>query len=117
MVDEDNEGDSDTSSGCSDYDFNNDTDTVASSMLPIFAPGGKKKPNKKMGKGKAPTTGPKTITSWGVSQTPIQQQSGVPEKAYAKEGDRDIDMPQDMAEKIVGTGVIKVWEGHFAKLH
>jgi len=48
-----NQWDSDPSSGYSDYNFNNDSDTVASSMLSIFAQGGKKKPKKKKGKGKA----------------------------------------------------------------
>jgi len=36
--------------------------------------------------------------------------------AYNNEGDDELDMPQDMAEKIVGTAIIKVMEGHFAKL-
>jgi len=73
MLDEENEWDS-SSSDHSDYDFNNDSDTVASPMLPICASGGTKKPKKKNGKGKAITPGPKTITSWGVSKTPIRQQ-------------------------------------------
>jgi len=63
---------SDDSSDHSDYDFNNDSDMVASSMLPIFASGGKKKPKKKKGKGKLTTPAPKTTvtTSSGVSKTP-----------------------------------------------
>jgi len=117
MLEEDNQWDSDPSSGHSDYDFNNDSDTVASSMLPIFASGGKKKPKKKKGKGKTTTPAPKTITSSGVSQTPIQQQMNLLKTVYADEGDDDLDMPQDMAEKIVGTAVIKVMEGHLAKLY
>ena len=108
---------SDDSSTHSDYDFNNDSDTVASSMLPIFASGGKKKRKKKNGKGKTVKSAPKTTTSSGVSQTPIQQQMNLLETVYADEGDDDLDMPQDMAEKIVGTAVIKVMEGHFAKLY
>jgi len=86
-------------------------------MLPIFASGGKKKPKKKKGKGKPTTPAPKTTTSSGVSQTPIQQQMNLLETVYADESDDDLDMPQDMAEKIVGTAVIKVMEGHFAKLY
>jgi len=115
-LEEDGLWDSDSSTH-SDYDFNNNSDTVASSMLPIFATGGKKKPKKKKGKGKAMTPAPKTAMSSGVSQTPIQQQMNLLETVYADEGDDDLDMPQDMAEKIVGTAVIKVMEGHFAKLY
>jgi len=37
--------------------------------------------------------------------------------AFTNEGDDDLDTPQDMAEKIVGTAVIKVMEGHFTKLY
>jgi len=117
MLEEDNQWDSDPSSSYSDYNFNNDSDKVASSMLPIFPSGGKKKPKKKKGKGKSTMHGPKTATSLGVSQTPIQQQTNLLEKAYADESNDDLDMPQDMAEKIVGTAVIKVMEGHFAKLY
>jgi len=70
MLEEDNQWDSDSSSGYSNYDFNNNSDTVASSMLPIFASGGKKKPKKKKGKGKSTTPAPKTTTtSSGVFQT------------------------------------------------
>jgi hypothetical protein len=105
------------SSTYSDYDSQNDSDTVASSMLPIFASGGKKKPKKKRGKGKATTPAPKTITSSEVSKTPIPQQMKLLEEAYADEGDDDLDMPQDIAEKIVGMAVIKVMEGHFVKLY
>jgi len=86
MLEEDNQWDSDPSSGYSDYDFNNDSDTVASSMLPIFASCGEMKSKKKKRKGKATTAGPKTITSLGVSQTPIQQQQSVSEKVFT---DRD----------------------------
>jgi hypothetical protein len=113
--------DSDSSgSGHSEYDFNYDSDgdnTVASSMLPIFASsGGKKKPKKKKGKGKATTPGPKTITSSGVSKTPNRQQM---ESGFSLEDEEKQieEMPQDVAEKIVGTAVIKVMEGHFAKLY
>jgi len=121
MLEEDGLWDSDSGScsGHSAYDFNYDSDgdiTVASTMLPIFASsGGKKKPKKKKGKGKA-TPAPKIATSSGVSQTPIQQQMKLLEEACADESD-DLDMPQDMAEKIVGMAVIKVMEGHFAKLY
>jgi len=107
-------------SGHSAYDFNYDSDgdnTVASTMLPIFTSGGKKKPKKKKGKGKSTTPGPKMTTSSGVSQTPTKQQMELLEKAYADESEDDLDMPQDMAEKIVGMAVIKVMEGHFAKLY
>jgi len=117
MMNEDNIWEScSESSTYSDYDFNNDSDTLASLMLPIFASGGKKKPKKKKGKGKAKTPAPKTIMSSAVSKTPIQQQMNLPETACADKGDDVLDMPQDMAEKIVGTAVIKVMEGHFAKL-
>jgi len=116
MLEEDGLWDSDSSTH-SDYEFNNDSDTVASSMLPIFAVGGKKKPKKKKGKGKTMTSAPKTITSSGVSQTPIQQQVDLLETVYADESGDDLDMSQDMAEKIVGTAAIKLMEGHFAKLY
>jgi len=114
MLEEDNQWDSD-SSGYSDYDFNNHSDTVASSMLPIFASGGKKKPKKKKGKGKA-TPAPKTITSSGVSKTPSLRR--MESESFFEGEERQIEeMPQDVAEKIVGTAVIKVMEGHFAKLY
>jgi len=74
MPDDDNQWDSNPSSDYSDYDFNNDSDTVAFSIHPIFASGGKKKPKKKKGKGKATTPSPKMNMSSEVSQTPIQQQ-------------------------------------------
>jgi hypothetical protein len=117
MKEEDNQWDSDPSSGYSDYDFQNDSDTVTSSMLPIFAPGGKKKPKKKKGKGKSTTPAPKMTMSSGVSKTPTPQQMKLLKEAYADESDDDLEIPQDMAEKIVGTAVIKVMEGHFAKLY
>jgi len=75
------------------------------------------KPRKKQGKDKATTPAPRTVMSSGVSQTPIQQQVNLLKTVYADEGDDYLDMPQDMAEKIVGTAVIKVMEGHFAKLY
>jgi hypothetical protein len=106
---------SDDSSDHSDYDFNNDSDTVASSMLPIFASSGKKKPKKKKGKGKA-TPAPKMIESLGVSKTPVRQQMES-EHFYEGEEEQIEQMPVDVAEKIVGTAVIKVMEGHFAKLY
>ena len=114
------DSDSGSCSGHSAYDFNYDSDgdnTVASTMLPIFASsGGKKKPKKKKGKGKMVTPAPKTTTSLGLSKTPIQQQMNLLEEAYANKSD-DLDMPQDMVEKIVGTAVTKVMEGHFATLY
>jgi len=119
MLEEDGlwESGTDDSSTHSDYNFNNDSDTVASSMLPIFASsGGKKKPKKK-GKGKTTMPAAKTTTSLGGSKTPTRQQMELLEKAYPDESDDDLDMPQGMAEKIVGTAVIKVMEGHFAKLY
>jgi hypothetical protein len=76
MLEEDGLWDSDSgsSSGHSAYDFNYDSDgdnNVASTMLPISVSSvGKKKPKKKKGKGKA-TPAPGTITSSGVSKTPI----------------------------------------------
>jgi len=118
-LEEDNQWDSDPSSGYSDYDYNarnSDGDTVASSMLPIFADtGGKKKPKKKKGKGKSTTPAPKTTTSSGGSKTP-QQQKTMSEKVFTDE-DEALDMPQDMIEMIVRMAVIKVMEGHFAKLY
>jgi len=39
------------------------------------------------------------------------------ELACADEGNDHLDMPHDMAEKIVGMAVIKVREGHFTKLY
>jgi hypothetical protein len=103
-------------SGHSDYDFNNNSDTVTSSMLPIFASGGKKKPKKKRGKGKAIMPGPTTITSSGVSKTPTWQQMEF--KSFLEDEEQTIEeMFQDVAEKIVGTAVVKVMEGHFPKLY
>ena len=120
MLEEDNQRDSD-SSGYSDYNFNYDRDgdnTVTSSMLPISATsGGKKKPKKTKGKGKATTPAPKTIMSSGVSKTPIKQQLNLLETVYADDSDDDLEMSNDMAEKIVGTAVIKVMNGHFTKLY
>jgi hypothetical protein len=101
------ESGSDDSSCHSDYDFNNDSDTVASLMLGFLASGGKEKPKKKKGKGKRPA--PKKSTSSGVSKTAIQQQTNLLEEAYADESD-DLDMPQDKAEMIVRKAVIKVMD-------
>jgi hypothetical protein len=117
MLEEDGLWDSDDSSTHSDYDLNNDSDTVASSMLPIFAhSGGKKKPKKKKGKGKSITPAPKTITSSGVSKTPTRQQ--MESKSFLEGEEQQIeDMPQDVAEKIVGTAVVKVMEAYFSKLY
>jgi hypothetical protein len=121
MLEEDNQWDSsDSCSGHSAYDFNYDSDgdnTVASTMLPIFAsPGGKKKPKKKKGKGKSITPAPKTSMSSGVSKTPTRQQ--MESESFMEDEERQIEeMPVDVAEKIVGTAVIKVMEGHFAKLY
>jgi hypothetical protein len=117
MLEEDGLWDSDDFSTHSDYDFNNDSDTVASSMLPIFASsGGKKKPKKKKGKGNAVTPAPKKITSSGVSKTPIQQE--MESESFFEGEERQIEeMPVDVAEEIVGTAVIKVMEGHFQKLY
>jgi hypothetical protein len=116
MLEEENQWESsDSGSGHSEYDFNNNSVTVASLMLPIFASGGKKKPKKKKGKGKA-TPAPKTIMSWGVSKTTIRQQ--MESEYFLEDEERQIEeMPQDVAEKILGTAVIKVMEGHFAKLY
>jgi hypothetical protein len=108
---------SDDSSDHSNYDFNYNSDKVTSLMLPIFAsPGGKKKPKKKRGKGKAMTPAPKTTMSSGVSKTPTRQQM---ESEFFLENEEQTieDMPVDVAEKIVGMAVIKVMEGHFAKLY
>jgi hypothetical protein len=116
MLEEDGLWDSDDSSTHSDYDFNNDSDTVASSMLSICTSGGKKKPKKKKGKGKVKLA-PKTITSSAVSQTPIQQQTMESKSFLGGEEQMIEEMPQDVAEKIVGTAVIKVMKGHFAKLY
>jgi hypothetical protein len=121
MLEEDDQWNSDGSScsGHSAYDFNYDSDgdnTVASTMLPIFAStGGKKKPKKKKGKGKA-TPAPKTITSSGVSKTPTRQQ--MESKSFLDDEERQIEeKSHNVAEKIVGMAVIKVMEGHFAKLY
>jgi hypothetical protein len=105
----------------SDYDnysqYDNDSDKVASSILGFLASRGKEMPKKKRnGKGKKTRPAPKTITSSGVSKTPIPQQ--MESKPFLEDEDIQIeDMPQDMAEKIVGTAIIKVMEGHFAKLY
>jgi len=118
MMNEDNCWDSDSGScsGHSAYDFNYDSDgdnTVAATMLPIFASGGKKKPKKMKGKGKAPA--PKTM-SLGVSKTPTRQQ--MESEFFLEDEERHIEeMPQDVAEKIVGTAAVKVMEGYFAKLY
>jgi len=112
------ESDSSLCSCHSAYDFNYDSDgdnTVASTMLRIFASGGKKKHKKKKRKGKATTPGPKMIMSSGVSKTPIRQQMESESFFEYEEGQIE-EMPQNVAEKIVGTAVIKVMEGHFAKL-
>jgi len=120
MLEEDGLWDSDDSSTHSDYEFNNDSDMLASSMLPISASGGKKKPKKKKGKGKAITPGPKTvmITSSGVSQTPIQQQQQrlVSKEVFTNE-DQQEEMSIEIVEELVGRAFISVMEGHFAKLY
>jgi hypothetical protein len=114
------DSDSGMCSGHCAYDFNYDSDgdnTVASTMLPIFASGGKKKPKKKQGKGKS-MPAPTTVMSSGVSQTPIRDSTMIlPEKIPVYAGDDDFEMPQGVAEKIVGTAVIKVMKGHFKKLY
>jgi hypothetical protein len=120
LEEEVSDSDSGSCSSHSTYDFNYDSvgdNTIASTMLSIFATGGKKKPKMKKGKGKAIMPGPKMTTSSGVSQTTIQYQMNVLEKAYADESDDELDMPQDMAEKIVGMAVIKFMDGQFAKLY
>jgi hypothetical protein len=53
--------------------------------------------------------------SFGVSKSPIHQQTNLFEKHCTDESD-DLNMPHDIAEKMVGTAVIKVMEQHFAKL-
>jgi len=122
MLEEDNQWNSDDSgSGYSDYDYNahgSGDDTVASSMLnlPDYMEE-KKRGQKRKGKGKA-APAPKTITSSGVSKTLIRQQTTfLPKKTPVYEGDDNLHMSQDMAEKIVGTAVIKVMEEHFTTLN
>jgi len=116
MENEDNiwQSDSSESSGHSEYQFDSDGSTVASTMLNLFMDE-PRSTKKKKGKGKK--TAPKKTTSSGVSKTPQQQQRMESEPSV--EGEEHIieDMPQDVAEKIVGTAVIKVMEGHFAKLY
>jgi len=120
MLEEDDQWNSDDSScsGHSAYDFNYDSDgdnTVASTMLPTFASGGKKKSKKKKGKGKkAPA--PKMITSSGVSKTPQQQQRLAPEEVFTDEGQKE-EMPIEIVEELVGKAFISVMDGHFAKLY
>jgi len=117
MLEEDRLCDSDSDSSThSDYNFNNDSDMVASSMLPIFASGEKKKPKKKQGKGKT-TPAPRMITSSGASKTQHQQKQMESESFLMDEEQSIEDMPQDVAEKIVGMAVIKVMQGYFTKLH
>jgi hypothetical protein len=84
-------------------------------MLRFLASGGKETPKKKKGKGKKKTPAPKT-TSLGVSKTPIRQQ--MESESFLDDEERQIEeMPIDVAEKIVGTAVIKVMEGRFVKLY
>jgi len=126
MMNEDNiwESGSDSSS-YSDYDYNacdSGDDTVASSMLPIFATGGKKKPKKKKGKGKA-TPAPATKTSLGgslklpvVDLGPKQQQRFLSETVPTDKDEVTGEMPIEIVEELVGKAFISVMEGHFAKL-
>jgi hypothetical protein len=52
----------------------------------------------------------------GDSKTPTRQQTE--SESFLEDEERQIEeMPQDVAEKIVRTAVIKVMEGHFAKLY
>jgi hypothetical protein len=116
MLEEDGLWDSDDSSTHSDYDFNNDSDTVASSMLGFLASGGNEKPKKKNGKGKKKKPAPRTITSSGVSKTPQQQQRSASEKVFTDK-DQQEEMPIEIVEELVGKACISVMEGHFAKLY
>jgi hypothetical protein len=114
MMDEDNiwQSDSSESSGRSEYQFDSDGSMVASTMLNLLTDEPR---SKKKGKGKKPA--PKKTTSSGSSKTPKQQKMKESEKIPIYEDEEDLDMPQDVAEKIVGMAVIKVMEGHFAKLY
>jgi len=109
------------SSTYSDYDYNardSGDDTVASSMLPIFATsGGKQKPKKKKGKGKKKTPAPETITSSGVSQTPIRQQQRIESEKVLADEDHYGETPIEIVEELVGKAFISVMDGHFAKLY
>jgi len=116
MLEEDGLWNSDDSSTHSDYDFNNDSDTVASSILGFLASGGIEKPKKKKGKGKKKKPAPKTTTSSGVSKTPQQQQRRVSEEVSTYE-DQQEDMPIEIVEELVGKAFISVMEGHFTKLY
>jgi len=103
------------SSTYSDYDFQNDSDTITSSMLPIFATsGGKKKPKKNKGKGEAPA--PK-ITSLGGSKTPLQQQRILSESGCTDKGKATEEIPIEIGEELVSKAFISVVEGHFATLY
>jgi len=108
------QSDSSESSGYSDYQLDSDDNTVASTMLNLYEDEPR---SKKKGKGKKKPA-PKKTTSSGVSKTPNRQPTMIsPKKIPVYEGDDDLEMPHDVAEKIVGTAVIKVMEGHFAKLY
>jgi len=106
MVEEDGVRDSTVSSTHSNYDFSNDSDTVASLKRPIFASGGNKKPKKKKGKGMKKTLEP-SHTSLGVSNTPSRQE--MESESFLEDEEQQIEnMPQIVAEKIVGLAVMKV---------
>jgi hypothetical protein len=118
MLDEENEWDLDPSSGYSDYDYNardSDDGTIASSMLGYLPSGGDEKPKKKKSNGMKKKLAPKMMIP-GVSKPPSRQQ--MQSGSFLEDEEQMIEeMPQDVAEKIVGTVVIKGMEGHFAQLN
>jgi len=116
MLEEDGLWDSDDSSTHSDYEFQNDSDTVASSMLPIFATSGKKKPTKKKGKGKSRPAPEKDLSSGG-SKTPQQQQRILSEEVHTTKDEATGEMPIEIVEELVSKAFISVMEGHFTKLY
>ena len=81
MLEEDNQWDSDPSSGYSDYDFNNDSDTVASSMLPIFASCGKMKPKRRRGKAKRQRLAPRQLRVRESLQLPYNNNDQYPRRS------------------------------------
>jgi len=84
-------------------------------MLPVFATGGKKKLQKKKGKGKRPAQRDDESLG-GPLKLPQQQTPAESEKVFTDKDQQEA-MPIDIVEELVGKAFISLMEEHFANLY